>query len=107
MSDPVSRRRFLVSAGAVLGVGPLLAACGGGGDVTAASCEGYAALDAAALQQRASLEYVDKSATPGQLCSNCRFYNAPAAGADCGGCQLFQGPVAPGGWCKSWVAMTA
>ena len=47
----------------------MLAACGGGGDVTAASCEGYAALDAAALQQRASLEYVDKSATPGQLCS--------------------------------------
>lgn len=106
MSDSVSRRRFLVSAGAVLGVGPMLAACGGG-DVTAASCEGYAALDAAALQQRASLEYVDESATPGQLCSNCRFYNAPAAGADCGGCQLFAGPVAPGGWCKSWVATAA
>ncbi len=104
MSDSVSRRRFLASAGAVLGVGPMLAACGGGGNVQASSCEGYTALDGAALQQRASLNYVDNSVTPGQLCSNCRFYNLPEADSPCGGCQLFPGPVAPGGWCKSWVA---
>ena len=108
MADSVSRRRFLVSAGAVLGVGPMLAACGGGGgSVTAASCEGYGALDAAALQQRQSLGYVDNSPTPGQQCSNCRFFNAPEGGSPCGGCQLFAGPVAPGGWCRSWVAAAA
>ena len=106
MSDSVSRRRFLVSAGAVLGVGPVLAACGGG-DVTAASCEGYAALTPQQLQARQNLNYIDSSATPGQLCSNCRFYNAPEGGSPCGGCQLFAGPVAPGGWCSSWVAMAS
>lgn len=104
MSESVSRRRFLASAGAVLGVGPILAACGGGSDVTAAGCAGYSDLDAAQLQQRATLEYVDVSATPGQLCSNCRFYDVPEGGSPCGGCQLFPGPVTPGGWCKSWVA---
>ena len=106
MSDSVSRRRFLASAGAVLGVGPILSACGGGG-VTAASCEGYSALDAAALQQRQSLEYVDNSQVPGQRCDNCRFFNAPEGGSPCGGCQLFAGPVAPAGWCRSWVAAAA
>ncbi|WP_420455988.1 high-potential iron-sulfur protein [Rubrivirga sp.] len=104
MPDSVSRRRFLASAGAVLGVGPVLAACGGG-DVTAASCQGYSALDAAALQQRQSLDYVDNTPRPAELCSNCRFYNAPEGGSPCGGCQLFPGPVAPDGWCKSWVIM--
>ena len=72
--------------------------------MTAASCEGYAALDGAALQQRQSLNYVDVTPTPGQRCDNCRFYNAPEGGSPCGGCQLFPGPVAPAGWCQSWVA---
>ncbi len=104
MSDTVSRRRFLVSAGAVLGVGPLLAACGGDSAVTAASCAGYGDLSAQDLQNRAALNYVDVSVTPGQMCSNCRLYNAPEAASPCGGCQLFAGPVAPGGWCSTWQA---
>ena len=44
------------------------------------------------------------SPNPQQLCSNCRFYNVPAGGSPCGGCQLFQGPVAPEGYCTSWAA---
>ena len=103
MPDSVSRRRFLASAGAVLGVGPLLSACGGG-DATAAACEGYDALDAAALRQRESLEYVDQTPNAAQRCDNCRFYQAPTGDPSCGGCQLFPGPVVPSGWCRSWVA---
>ena len=106
MPDSVSRRRFLVSAGAVLGVGPVLAACGGGA-VRAASCEGYSALDAAALQQRQALAYVDVTPNPAQRCDGCRFWQAPAGDSPCGGCQLFPGPVAPAGYCTSWVAMAA
>lgn len=106
MSDSVSRRRFLVSAGAVLGVGPVLAACGGG-SVQASECEGYAQLTPQDLQARQNLNYVDETVTPGQRCDNCRFYTAPAGGSPCGGCQLFAGPVAPGGWCSSWVAVAA
>lgn len=106
MPDPVSRRRFLVSAGAVLGFGPVLAACGGG-PVRASSCEGYSALDTAALQQRQALGYLDVTPDPAQQCVGCRFYQTPVGESPCGGCQLFQGPVAPGGYCASWVAATA
>ena len=106
MPEPVSRRRFLVSAGAVLGVGPVLAACGGG-DVTAAACEGYDALTPADVQTREALGYVDVTPNAAQRCDNCRLYNAPAGRSPCGGCQLFAGPVAPAGWCRSWAAATA
>lgn len=104
MSRPtpsLDRRHFL----GVLGAAALapLAACGGG-DVTAASCEGYDALTEQDLQTRAALNYVDASPNPAQLCTNCRFYNRPEGGSPCGGCQLFAGPVAPSGWCSSWAA---
>ena len=104
MPGPVSRRRFLATTGAVLGLGPAFAACGG--PVTADSCAGYDALTEGDLQMRAALQYVDASPRPDQLCSNCRFYQALAGGSDCGGCQLFAGPVAPGGYCTGWVAGT-
>ena len=106
MSDSVSRRRFLASAAAAAGLAPLVAGCGDG-TIRAASCDGYSALDAAALQQRQALGYVDVTPDPAQVCSNCRFYQTPAPDAACGGCQLFAGPVAPAGYCASWVAMAA
>ncbi len=105
MSDSVSRRRFLVTTGAVLGLGPAFAACGG--PVNAASCEGYDTLTAQDLQTRATLNYVDETPIAGQRCDNCRFYNRPAGSSPCGGCQLFAGPVAPGGHCTSWAAQAA
>lgn len=129
MSDPsnsISRRNFLgrfaLLGAAGLGASSLLAACGGGeqpaetapgeaatsGDgVVAAQCEGYDALTEQDLQTRQTLGYVDESPNPQQICSNCRFYNQPAGGSPCGGCTLFQGPVAPEGYCNSWAAMAA
>ncbi|MDT7855761.1 high-potential iron-sulfur protein [Rubrivirga sp. S365] len=109
MSDAVSRRRFLAATAGAFALSPVLAACGGGdeGGVVAANCEGYGALTAAELQQRAALNYVDVTPIPGEMCSNCAFYEAPAGGAACGGCQLFAGPVAPGGYCTGWAAATA
>ena len=103
-----NRRRFLVATGAALGFVPLataLAGCGGGGDVTAASCPGYSALTPEQQAARTALEYVDVTPVPGQRCDNCRFYNVPTgATSPCGGCQLFRGPVAPAGHCRSWAA---
>lgn len=97
------RRRFLGTVGA-LALAPLAAACGG--EVTAASCEGYSTLSAQDLQTRAALNYVDSSPNPTQLCTNCRLYSRPEGASPCGGCQLFAGPVAPSGWCSSWAATT-
>jgi hypothetical protein len=78
---------------------------GGDDQIVAAECEGYDALTEQDLQMRETLQYVDESPNPEELCSNCRFYNEPPAGEACGGCQLFKGPVAPDGWCSSWAAM--
>lgn len=108
MSDLTSRRQFLVATGAALGLGPLLAACGGGsGDVVAAECAGYDVLTPQDLQARAGLNYVDNTPIPEQRCDNCQFYVQPTGGSPCGGCQLFAGPVAPGGYCISWVPAPA
>ena len=104
MSDSLSRRRFLAATGAALGLGPVLAACGGGGVPTAASCEGYAELTETQLASRQALQYVDVSERADQNCANCRVYNQPEGGSPCGGCQLFAGPVSPKGWCSGWVA---
>jgi hypothetical protein len=105
--DRPSRRQFLVTAGAALGLGPLVAACGGGGgDVVAAECPGYDALTAQDLNARQALNYVDETPIPVQRCDNCQFYQADAyeAGSPCGGCTLFAGPVVAGGYCTGWVA---
>ena len=131
MSDSntsISRRdflgRFAVIGAAGLGASSLLAACGGGEQpadapaetapgapaadgVVAAQCEGYDALTEQDLQTRQTLGYVDDSPNPQQLCSNCRFYTQPTGGSPCGGCTLFAGPVAPGGYCNSWAALAA
>lgn len=109
MSDAVSRRRFLATTAGAFALSPVLAACGGGdgGGVVAANCEGYGALTATELQQRAALNYVDVTPIPTEMCSNCQFYVAAESGAACGGCQLFAGPVAPNGYCTGWVAAAA
>lgn len=104
MPDRTSRRQFLAATGAVLGLGPVLAACGG--DATrAAQCDGYGSLSTAELQQRQALNYVDASPRADQNCANCRLYNAPEDGGACGGCQLFPGPVVAQGWCTAWAAV--
>lgn len=132
-SSSQSRRaflgRFAALGAAGLGLSSVIAACGGGeqgggqeapgatestpadgadaGQVVAADCEGYDALTEQDLQMRETLQYADESPNPEQLCNNCRFYNQPAEGEVCGGCQLFKGPVAPEGYCSSWAAMEA
>ena len=104
MTDPISRRRFFASTAVALGLAPL-AACGER-TVRASSCEGYDVLDTAQLQQRQALGYVDVTPDVAQQCATCAFYQEPVGGSPCGGCQLFAGPVAPAGYCASWVAAT-
>lgn len=130
-----TRRQFLgrLAAFTFVGAGAttLLAACGGGdapatGDVAdttgtaggaapsgdypvvdASTCQGYDALDEQALAMRNALNYQDASPEADKHCGNCQLKQAYEADAQCLGCQLFAGPVSPGGWCQSWVAMPA
>jgi hypothetical protein len=116
-----SRREFLGRLAAIgaagLGGSTLLAACGGDGADTAAggeypvvdasTCQGYDALDQQALAARQALNYQDSTPEAGQYCGNCRFKQDYDQDASCIGCQLFAGPVSPGGWCQSWAALPA
>lgn len=115
-----SRRQFLGRLAALgaagLGGSTLLAACGDGADtaggspypvVEASTCQGYDALDQQALAARQALNYQDNSPEAEQHCGNCRFQQAYDQDSNCLGCQLFAGPVSPGGWCQSWTAQAS
>lgn len=68
----------------------------------AGGCGDVSGLTQAEKDQRTSLKYADKSPSA-DVCSGCALYVPAAAGAACGGCNLLKGPIAPEGWCSSWV----
>jgi len=127
MSDRnYSRRHFLLTVGMAGAVAPVLTGCPRDepaepritdtpdpearppaeapiGDVVAAECPGYDQLTESDLAVRRTLNYVDVTPNPGEYCHNCRF-EAVGDFGDCTGCELFPGPVAPEGWCSSWIA---
>lgn len=113
-----------------VGGSTLLSACGGGDGnggqesgtegaqsqanglpTTEADCSDLSALTAQQKKQRSqmveSLNYIEETEKPDQYCSNCALYQQPAqeetTDNECGGCQLFPGPVYPEGWCSSWT----
>ena len=121
----ISRKEFLQRCAlmgfAVVGGGSLLAGCGGGGGEQDSSggttseapaktasaadpCGDTTGLNDTDLTMRTNLKYVIKSEDEVKNCANCKFYLADQHGADCGGCQLFKGPVNPVGNCASWFA---
>ena len=123
MNENISRKefmqRFALMGLAVAGGGSLLLGCGGGeksdtsGDGhestaqttnAADPCSDYSALSETDLQMRNNLKYEATSTEPGKNCENCKFYQAPQEGAECGGCQLFKGPIHTAGYCTSWFA---
>lgn len=70
-------------------------------------CSDLTGLSEADIKGRDALGYIAKSETEGQVCTNCNFWQEPAEGSPCGGCQLMKGPIHPDGWCKSWFAKKA
>ncbi len=116
-----NRRAFLarlLPLGALVVLGPGISACRGettpppqpGSASTlpqtgpvASECAGYETLTPRDLNVRQTLQYVDVSSYPEKQCQNCQLYKAPHSGSPCGGCTLFRGPVAPTGYCVSWV----
>lgn len=102
--EKIGRRRALkvMGVGTVsVGVAAIAGACGG----EEASQSGPGCndpIDAASQQLRTSLQYKDVSDQPGKRCDNCAQYVEGAHG-QCGGCNLFTGPVQPGGYCISWA----
>jgi hypothetical protein len=120
----VSRRGFIQKMSALglasLSASAVLAGCGtdDGGDsssrdpsTTASTdleCNDLSGLSESEKERRAAqvdaLQYVEQTERPDQNCANCLFYQQPTGGSECGGCQLFPGPVHPNGWCTTWQA---
>lgn len=67
------------------------------------SCTDTAGLSEQQIKVRESLNYVDETPKPEQLCSNCQLYKEPEKPGTCGGCQTVPGPIHPDGWCSAWV----
>lgn len=71
----------------------------------ALSCSDVSGLsEADKTMRQTTLQYVEKSADPAKLCSNCQLYVAPPEPGKCGTCTLVKGPINPDGSCMSWVA---
>ncbi len=122
-NQELNRRDFLMRVTALgaltTGSGVLLSACGGGESETAApaaepqaaapqqaeGCMDTTGLSDPEIAMRTNSAYVDVSPDPEKLCSNCALYTAAEAGANCGGCQVIKGPIAPDGYCNLWAAM--
>ena len=104
MQKKIGRRRVLQVIGIGTGLVTVAAACGGeeSGGQSGPGCGD--AIDSASQQLRTSLQYKDVSEVSGQRCDNCAQYVAGSYG-ECGGCNLFTGPVQPGGHCLSWAAV--
>ncbi len=125
--DELNRRAFLKKVtvlGSVVGGSTLIAACGGGNEgasdagsmggsessagASAASggCNDLTGLTDQEISVRTTLQYVEVTENPDQNCLNCNFYSQEE-GASCGACTLMKGPIAPNGWCASWVVKPA
>jgi len=105
----LTKREFLKRAGffglAVVGAGALMNSCGGGEKAAdgGSKCNDLSGLTEDEKKLRANYEYITVTKDAAKNCQNCQFYTAPANAGDCGGCQLFKGPVEANGWCKTWV----
>ncbi|PKU25705.1 high potential iron sulfur protein [Telmatospirillum siberiense] len=81
----VCRRSFLR--------GVILAVCGG---IAGAAIESRGAVAADRKLTQAQVIYRDK-AQGESLCSNCKYFQAPAS------CAIIEGVIAPSGWCNKYA----
>lgn len=96
----ISRRKLLLR-GVQISVGGALASAIAG-QANAATCVDVKTMDAGEQSTRNELHWVAATANAEQPCSKCGFYMSTAA--DCGSCQIFNGPTTPNGHCDSWAA---
>jgi len=115
--NKLDRRTFFLDAltrtSLVFGAGALLTACGGGSQTqeetaeeptsAADPCTDFSNVEASELEKRKALGYVEKSPIPDNLCSNCKLFIPGQPDSNCGGCQLFKGPVFLDAYCTYWA----
>ena len=117
----ISRRTYLKRSFALVGLtigATVLEGCGKGSSnagsatsagkpqatATALNCNDTSSLSDHQKQQRKSAQYVEKTPTAGQRCSNCTHYVAAKPSGTCGTCKVVPGPINPDGYCILYTA---
>ena len=112
MTNKISRRAVLFQglripvSGAVF---MALSGCGqkneSGAAAGGAVCADLSAMSDADQGTRKSLNYVEASPDPKQVCAKCSFFHPGPDAGGCGTCDMFAGgPVNSRGHCNSWSA---
>jgi hypothetical protein len=78
---------------------PLLVGCD---KASITACADPQLLSRGEEQMRKTLDYIDASEDPLQLCSGCQFFSAADAHG-CGHCEILDGSVSGQGFCTSWA----
>jgi hypothetical protein len=113
MTNKISRRAILFQGLRIPVAGAVFMAVGGCGqknesNTAAASggvCADLGAMSDADQGTRKSLNYVEASPDPNQVCAKCSFFHPGSDAGGCGTCDMFSGgPVNSHGHCNSWSA---
>jgi High potential iron-sulfur protein len=113
MINKISRRAILFQGLRIPVAGAVFMASGGCGQKNESStaaasggvCADLSAMSDADQGTRKSLNYVEASPDPNQVCAKCSFFHPGSDAGGCGTCDLFSGgPVNSHGHCNSWSA---
>jgi high potential iron-sulfur protein len=118
MTDKISRRAVLSRGLQIPVAGAVFVALGGCGQKTETTssstsaaaggggvCADLNAMSDADQSTRKSLNYVETSPNPDQVCAKCSFFHPGATAGGCGTCDMFSGgPANSHGHCNSWSA---
>ena len=98
-------RRTLLAGACQVPVATFLGLLGGCADKKqSAVCSDPQQLTESEMSMRASLQYTDQTRDPAKACGGCAYFHRAADTADCGNCQILNGPVPVKGHCTSWSA---
>jgi len=101
-------KKLFVSAISFTGIAVFIEACGGNEEKQPVQkkfsdpCGDLSGVSQSDIQIREQFEYVAMTPDKEKTCFNCAHYTLPAAGNNCGTCQLFKGPVNANGYCNQW-----
>ena len=115
MTEKISRRAVLYQSlrislassifVALEGCGQKTETASTGGSAAGAVCADLSAMSEAEQGTRKSLNYVESSPNPDQVCGKCSFFHPGSDGGGCGTCDIFSGgPANSHGHCNSWSA---
>lgn len=101
MEKRFSRRTLLLRACQVIPPATTFLLLGGCGSRIAV-CADPKQLSVAENSLRKAAHFTEESLDSQKVCGGCAFFHPSADSAQCGACDIFNGPANAGGYCDSW-----